>query len=58
MAGVTDNLKHTMFYKGEFINVSPLDKLKENTSFFDYIDKNSATTKYVEIMKRVVEKDV
>jgi hypothetical protein len=58
MAGVTDNLKHTMFYKGEFINVNPIEKLKENHNFFDYIDKNSSTMKYIEIMKKIIEKDV
>lgn len=55
MAGVTDDLKSSKFYKGEFINVNPLQKLKENPNFFDYIDKNSSTIKYVEIMKKVVE---
>ena len=36
MAGVTDNLKNTKFYKGDYININPLDKLKENINFFDY----------------------
>ena len=58
MAGVTENLKHTMFYKGEFINVNPIEKLKENHNFFDYVDKNSSTLKYIEIMKKIIEKDV
>ena len=55
MAGVTDDLKHNKFYKGEYINVSPLDKLKENPNFFDYVDKNSSTIKYIDIMKSLVE---
>lgn len=56
MAGVTENLKSTKFYKGEYINTNPLDKLKENINHFDYVDKNSSTVKYVDIMKSVVEK--
>ena len=55
MAGVTHDLKDTKFYKGEFINVNPLDKLKENINYFDFVDTNSSTIKYVEIMKRIVE---
>jgi hypothetical protein len=57
MAGVTDNLKSTKFYKGDYINVNPLDKLKENINFFDYVDKNSTTIKYVELMKSIVKKE-
>lgn len=55
MAGVTDNLKTTKFYKGDFINVNPLNKLKENFNFFDYVDKNSSTIEYIKIMKEIVE---
>ena len=56
MAGVTDNLKDTKFYKGDYINVSPLDKLKNDNNYFDFVDKNSATHKYIEIMKSLVKK--
>ena len=56
MAGVTDDLKHSRFYKGEFINVNPLEKLQENTNYFDYVDKNSSTIKYIETMKRLLKK--
>jgi len=56
MAGVTDDLKRSKFYKGEFINVNPLEKLKENINYFDYIDKNSSTIKYIEVMKSIIEK--
>lgn len=55
MAGVTDNLKTTKFYKGDFINVNPLNILKEDLNFFDYVDKNSSTIEYIKIMKEVVE---
>jgi hypothetical protein len=56
MAGVTDNLKLTKFYKGEFINVDPIEKLKQNPKHFDYIDKNNTTIKYVDVIKSFVEK--
>lgn len=56
MAGITDNLKTTKFYKGEYINVNPLVKLKENFNHFDYVDKNSATIKYIEEMKELISK--
>ena len=56
MAGVTDNLKNTKFYKGDYINVDPLMKLSEDINHFDFIDKNSSTIKYVEIMKSLVKK--
>lgn len=54
MAGVTDNLKTTMFYKGEYIAVNPLNKLKENINHFDYINSNSCTNKYIDIMKEII----
>jgi hypothetical protein len=57
MAGVTDELKKTKFYKGEFININPLEKLKENINYFDYVDKNSSTIKYVEIMKNIIKNE-
>jgi hypothetical protein len=57
MAGVTDDLKNTKFYKGDYINVNPLDKLKENINFFDYVEKNSSTTMYIQIMKEIIEKE-
>jgi hypothetical protein len=56
MAGVTDNLKTKKFYKGDFINVNPLDKLRDDETFFDYIEENSSTKKYIEIMKEIIKK--
>ena len=56
MAGVTDNLKHTKFYKGDYINKSPLKMLEENPNHFEYIDKNSSTIKYIEVMKSLINK--
>jgi hypothetical protein len=57
MAGVTDNLKDTKFYKGEYINVDPIQKLKENQNHFNYIDNDSATIKYIEVMKSFIKKN-
>ncbi len=55
MAGVTENLKSTKFYKGDFINVNPIEKLREDFSFFDYIDVNSSTKEYINVMKSIIK---
>jgi hypothetical protein len=57
MAGVTSDLKGSKFYKGDFINQNPINKLRENSNYFDYVDKNSSTIKYIEIMKIIIEKE-
>jgi len=56
MAGVTDDLKNTKFYKGDYINVNPIEKLKTNPNHFEYVDPKSSTIKYVEVMRSYVEK--
>jgi hypothetical protein len=56
MAGVTEDLKNTKFYKGDYININPLEILKKNELAFDYVDKNNATIKYIELMKSIVKK--
>lgn len=56
MAGITKNMMSNSFYKGEFINVSPLKLLEFNINYFDYIDESSSTKKYVEVMKRIIKK--
>lgn len=56
MAGVTAELKTKKFFKGDFININPLNKLKEDINFFDYVEDNSSTKKYVELMKEIVKK--
>jgi hypothetical protein len=56
MAGVTDGLKTKKFYKGEYILKNPIDELRKNPKQFDYIENDSSTIKYIEIMKRIVEK--
>jgi len=57
MAGVLDGMKTTKFYKGDYINSSPLEKLTENENYFDFVDENSATIKYVEVMKSLIKKN-
>jgi hypothetical protein len=56
MAGVTENLKNSKFYKGEYIENNPLDRLKEDWNYFNYVDENSSTIKYIEVMKSIVQK--
>ena len=56
MAGVTEDLKSSKFYKGEYINVDPIEKLRENPNHFDYIDPKSSTIKYIENMKSYIQK--
>jgi hypothetical protein len=56
MAGVTDDLKNRKFYKGDFINVDPIEKLKNEPNCFDYIEKDSATLKYIDVMKSYLKK--
>lgn len=57
MAGVTQDLKNKKFFKGDYINVNPLEKLRENMKHFDYIEPTSATVKYIDIMKNIVQND-
>ena len=56
MAGVTDDLKNTKFYKVDYINVDPILNLRSNPNHFDYIDQNSSTIKYIENMKSYIQK--
>ena len=56
MAGVTDDLKKTKFYKGDFINVDPIKKLIEDPTYFNYVDSKSSTIKYIEVMESYIEK--
>jgi len=55
MAGVTQDLKDRKFYKGEYINEDPLRKIEINPDYFDYIEKNSSTIKYIEVMKSLIQ---
>lgn len=56
MAGITQDLKNTKFFKGDYIVVNPLIKLEENPNFFDYVDEQSSTIKYIEVMRSLINK--
>ena len=56
MAGVTDDLKTTKFYKGDYINIDPIEKLKTDPSHFDYVEKNGSTIKYIDNMRSYIQK--
>lgn len=58
MAGILDSMKHNRFYKGQFIDINPIEKLRQNPNFFDYVDKQNATIKYVEVIKSLVKKQI
>ena len=56
MAGVTDNQKDKLFFKGDYINNNPLVLLQNNINYFDFVENNSTTTKYINEMKKIVQK--
>jgi hypothetical protein len=56
MAGVTENLKHNKFYKGDFIEKNPIEFLQKDPKYFDYIEKTSSTVKYIDNMKDYIKK--
>jgi hypothetical protein len=56
MAGVTEDMKDRKFYKGEFIEEDPIEKLRSNKKYFDYIDNQSSTIKYVDIIRSYIKK--
>ena len=55
MAGVTDDLKKEMFYKGDYIYENPIEMLRGNENYFDYINEKSITLKYIELMKDFIK---
>lgn len=56
MAGVTEDIKNKHFYKGDFIDKNPIHCLKNDNSYFDYIDGGSATIKYLNEIKILTQK--
>jgi hypothetical protein len=56
MAGVTEDMKDHKFYKGEFIEEDPIEKLMSDKNYFDYIDNQSSTIKYVDIIRSYIKK--
>jgi hypothetical protein len=57
MAGVTEDLNHILFYKADYINIDPIESLKNDETIFDYIIESSATNKYIEIMKSMIKNE-
>lgn len=53
MAGVTEDMKNRCFYKGDYIEINPIEKLRENIRYFDYVDKSSTTFYYINEMKKI-----
>ena len=56
MAGITEDSKINKFYKGDFIDMNPIEMVRNDDNFFDYIDETSATFSYVNEMKKLVKK--
>lgn len=56
MAGVTGDQNNKKFFKGDFIQIDPLERLNNDLSYFDYIEINSSTVKYIEVMKSYLQK--
>ena len=56
MAGITEELKKKHFYKGDFIEKNPIESFINDNLHFDYIDKNSATIKYLNEIKILTQK--
>jgi hypothetical protein len=56
MAGITEKNKETMFFKGDFINKNPLELLKNDENYFNYVINSSSTFKYINEMKKIIQK--
>lgn len=56
MAGVLDHMKTKKFYKGDFLMRNPIDLVIENENYFEFVEPNSSTTKYVEVIKLIAKK--
>jgi len=55
MAGVTEESKNKKFYKGDYIEINPMELLRKNPNFFEYVDKQSSTYKYIQEMKKTID---
>lgn len=56
MAGITEDMKHQHFYKGEFIDSNPINIMGENKDKFNYVIKTSSTNKYLMEIKKLLQK--
>ena len=51
LAGITDDVKYTSFYKGEYVNINILSEY--DLDYFDYVCSDNATSYYVEWINKV-----
>lgn len=56
MAGVTEEQKNEKFFKGGYIKTNPINLLKEQPDYFDFIEKQSSTTIYINELKELAQK--
>jgi hypothetical protein len=56
MAGITQDMGKDHFFKGDFIDKNPLSLLNEDPNFFDFIKINSSTNRYIDVMKKIIQK--
>lgn len=49
-------MKNRCFYKGDYIEKNPIERIQKDSAYFDYVDKNSATIKYLNEMKTLIQK--
>jgi hypothetical protein len=56
MAGVTEEQKNEKFFKGGYIKTNPINLLKEQPDYFDFIEKQSSTTMYINELKELAQK--
>jgi hypothetical protein len=56
MAGVTDDKKDRLFFKGDYINNNPIELLKKDINYFEFVENNSTTFNYINEMKKIIQK--
>ena len=55
LAGITKADQHHKFYKGAYIRKNPLLEYHRNATQFDYVHSDSATYRYIELLKSYVD---
>ena len=43
------------FYKGKFVHTCPIELLRNNSKYFDYVSEDNATYMYIENMKDYIQ---
>lgn len=56
MAGVTEDKKDKLFFKGAYIKDNPIKSLEKDINCFDFVENNSTTLKYINEMKKIIQK--